>query len=172
MPFTTNDYDYISSKKGYEGQIATEVPNTLRGQYFATTAIPFGRALTWDTPGETVRIVSAIDDPIIGISVMMSIYEQELVDGDAAYPPLKALNFMTTGEMIVIAEEDIDITTSNAVHVRCIASGSPTEFERIGRYRATADGVNTQLLAGAYFMNSAVAGEPVRIHVNPLPLTV
>lgn len=163
MPQLT--YNYISDKKGNEGQIASEYNYLRNATNNSGAVLPYGRAVVYTGVGDEIEVVSAAGQDIAGISVWSSIYEDALdAQGNSGYPDHRSVVVMARGEIFVIVETAVAL--ADPVYFRHTANGAGKLV--LGRFRNDDDAASgtVELLANARWTQAAAAGEIAKLSIN------
>lgn len=164
MPQTTYQ---LNQPKGFEGTIANTEPYNARSYYNASGGvIPFGRVLVKSSAANSAATLpSATGGKVVGVAVANGIYEQvNSLSNQQGYSDKKDMNVLTRGVVYLVAEGTV--TAEGAVYYRHTANSTPGTYEAIGRVRADADTSRADLISGAKFLDSGVAGDIVRVAFN------
>ncbi len=98
-----------------------------------------------------VNAAVALDNNFAGVACRSQFVEAD-ANGISQYGPGDTLEVLKEGEVVVLLDAGVDPTPgSNAVHLRCVASGS----EVIGAFRDSADGTDTVPVSNCYWTSGA-----------------
>jgi hypothetical protein len=157
----------IEHGAAYVGTRADSAPMQARaGVNRGGGEIAFGRGVTINPaiqglgPNSHLPIMlpAVAADPFVGVLVHDMAHERSAADGIAVG---EVGSVVTKGGVYVIAEDPVG--PGLPVYLRVAANGPGTAP---GQFRATADGINTVLLAGAQWRGQAIAGGIVALEIN------
>jgi hypothetical protein len=123
----------------------------------SSAEIPFGRLLQQGTQDNGAKLLTAINNRIIGISAFANTYEPGPTAGGII--PKDSVSVLTEGEIWVICEDNF--TPASTVYARGIAGAGA-----LGRWKTATDSPNTFQVYGAHFLNSGTAGQLARLYFN------
>ena len=98
---------------------------------------------------------------VLGFAVRTAAMETRRDTYPPSYQPGDMVNIMRAGR--IWTKSECDVTQHDPVYVRQTANGA---LSTLGAVRNDADTVAATIVPGARFMNTALAGEPVRIEFN------
>ena len=125
----------------------------------AEVAIPLARIVVKGASDGTVKLPTVTGGIVLGLSVLGdNIMNENDVNDYAIYAPVAVAR---KGRFYVKSETNVSL--GDPVYFRHTANGGNT---LLGKLRNAADGVTADLLAGAKFMTSGVAGDLVVLELN------
>lgn len=134
--------DYLSSKKGFEGQRIRWNNATIRNVFNNSTAkIPFGSLVVFDSTGDSseypaVKLPSASTDKPIGIVTYVDTFEEVKDANDRySYDSKVEMTVVKQGCIYVYCEQAV--TPVDPVFARFTAGANAGEY--VGRFRKDAD---------------------------------
>lgn len=143
----------------YEGQIDTlEVGNNIGHAFAEGGDLAFGLAVCQGTADNQVLLATATGGAFRGITVRNNSVSNDSTTGLAAYAEGEAVTIRNFGSIVVLTESAV--TKGDTVYFRHTAGAGGTT---IGAIRGDADTASADAITGAYFAESAGAGELVRI---------
>jgi hypothetical protein len=152
---------------GIEGQLA-DLWTEENGDVLSATneeasaEIAFGRAVKRGTADDSMKVLTAISDTILGITVHSSLFSKPDELGNVGMLPKVTGDVLRMGRIIVTTETAV--TPTSGVFVRALVNGGATI---IGGFRGTADGVTTiDITAFAQWITSAGVGELAVLEVD------
>lgn len=135
----------------------------------ASAEIPFGRMVKAGTDAKDVKLMTATNNKLVGISMFNQCYAKPQELGDLGMKPKMVFNVLNKGRIFVRVEDAV--TPASEVHVRAITGGTngygASGAESAGAFRGTADSTDTiDISAFAKFMGAAAAGELVELEID------
>jgi hypothetical protein len=152
---------------GVEGQLADLWTQEIGDVRTATSeeasaSIAFGRCVKRGTADDSMKILTAITETILGITVYSPLLSKPDELDAVGMTPKTVGSVLRMGRIIVTSEDAV--TPASGVFVRALVNGGNTI---IGGFRGTADGVTTiDISAFAQWTSSAAAGALAELEVD------
>lgn len=138
----------------FEGQrVDLQLANIISKVVEEALGIPFGRAVVRGAADAGVVLPSAAGDEFIGVTEMTSAGVEDC-DGVHQYEYQREANIMDFGPIYVYTE--VAVVPGDPVYFRHTAGVAPLDV--VGRFRNDADTASADLIPGATFESTTVAG--------------
>lgn len=143
----------------YEGQIdVASVGSNLGGLVLKDSDAGFGLAVVQGTNDNEVKVATATGGTFRGVTVRNLDVNNDEATGLATYKQDEPITIRNFGYIVVKTE--VSVSKDDPVYFRHTANGA---LSTIGAFRSNGDTSRADSVDGAYFAESAGAGELVRI---------
>lgn len=128
----------------------------------ASAEIAFGLAVKRGTADNTMNVLTAITEVVLGVTVFNHLFSKPDELGDTGMKPKVTGDVLRMGRIWVVTETNV--TPASGVFVRALPNGGNTT---IGAFRGTADGTNTiDVSSFAQWVTSGSAGGLALLEVD------
>lgn len=148
----------------YEGQIdVANVGSNLGGLVLKSSDVGFGLAVVQGTNDTEVKVATATGGTFRGVTVRNLDVNNSETTGLASYKQDLPITIRNFGYIVVKTE--VAVSKDDPVYFRHTANGG---LSTLGAFRNDADTAKADAVTGAFFAESAGAGELVRICLSKL----